>query len=141
MNAIRLAIVAICLLWSFASLGDWEYTTYGMSADQIVAASDGKARKLSRAEIEGKGTQTSTALAASTHKTGPFTFSVTFFADKGDSRLTTVRLELQTKDKFQTRAQVAELRNALIGKYGQPTDEQLEKGEFFTTKQWNWIFS
>jgi len=137
-NAFALLLAAAFLLWPYESRADWEYTTYGMTADEIVAASAGKAWKLSGAEQQNMSTAFATAIAASTHETGPFNFAVIFFADKGGSQLGTVRLNLKSQDEFQTRAQVEELRNALTGKYGQPLGNQVEQSQFFTTTQWNW---
>lgn len=138
MNAFKLVVITTFLFLSSESRSDWEYTTYGMTADQIVAASAGKARMLSPAEQEGMSTAFGTAIAASTHQMGPFNFTVIFFADIGGSNLKTVRPQLQTKDESQTRKQVAELNNALTAKYGQEKDSQVEGGRFVTGKQWSW---
>ncbi len=77
------------------AIADWQYTRWGMTADQIVAASNGTARKLAGEEQEGESGNSFTALAVGTFKTGPFDFAVSFRAEKGGDTLKTVRLTLR----------------------------------------------
>ena len=94
------------------TLADWQYTRWGMTAEEIVAASDGNAHLISDSEKEGESAENFDAIALGTYSTGPFEFEVSFRALKGEHTLDTVRLELREPSIYRR------LREALIGKYG-----------------------
>jgi len=106
------ALLLFSAIFPHFAVADWQYTRWGMTADQIVAASNGAAKKLAGTEQEAKSGATFTALAVGTFKTGPFDFAVSFRADKGGNTLKTVRLTLNN------RYQYLDLSNALSTKYG-----------------------
>jgi hypothetical protein len=91
------ALLLFSAIFPHFAVADWQYTRWGMTADQIVAASNGAAKKLAGTEQEAKSGATFTALAVGTFKTGPFDFAVSFRADKGGNTLKTVRLTLNNR--------------------------------------------
>jgi hypothetical protein len=106
------ALLVFSAIFPHLAVADWQYTRWGMTADQIVTASNGAARKLAGTEQEVQSGATFTALAVATFKTGPFDFAVSFRADKGGNTLKTVRLTLGNRYQYQ------DLSNAFSAKYG-----------------------
>ena len=93
-------------------LAGWRYARWGMSADELVAASAGVARKLEAAEHDEKSGAGFTTLAVAELASGPFEFDVSFRAVDAGTGLTHVRLELRHPGQYEA------LRAALADEYG-----------------------
>jgi hypothetical protein len=106
----------------------WQYSRWGMTADQIAAASGGAARPLAKGEVKGKFFPATVVIAVSEFRTGPFAFDVYFRARKGEAALKLVQLHLKDEDQYE------DLRTALISTYGPWTFTQT-KGDR-TVTQW-----
>jgi hypothetical protein len=81
--------------------GGWEFARWGMTADEIVAASEGCARKIEDAEREDQSGEDFTTLAVAEAVVGPFEFDVSFRAPHAGTTLTVVRLELRDVDHYE----------------------------------------
>lgn len=99
----------------------WPYASWGMTADEIVAASGGRARPLAGAEQEDQSGPDFTTLAVDEVRLGPFEFDVSFRAAPGGTGLRTVRLELREPERWEA------LRDALAAEHG--AGEPLEPTE------------
>jgi len=91
----------------------WPYASWGMTADEIVAASGGSARPLTGAEQDDQSGPEFTTLAIDAIQVGPFAFDVSFRAAPGGTTLRTVRLELRDPDAYDA------LRATLAAEYGE----------------------
>ena len=91
----------------------WQYAKWGMTADEIIAASGGTARILLAEEKRAASGPDYTALVKDEYSSGPFNFKVTFRAEKNEATLSSVHLLLKDPAKF------VELKTAMISKYGQ----------------------
>jgi hypothetical protein len=83
-----------------------------MTADEIVAASEGCARKIEEDEREGQSGEDFTTLAVAEAVVGPFEFDVSFRAPCDGTTLSTVRLELRDAEQY------ADLQAALTTEHG-----------------------
>lgn len=112
------------LLWCpIVAAADWQWTKWGMSPEEVVAASAGKARlatedetKMQSDTVKSKVTQE--MLAVSEHDSGDLRFRVNFLFEPGSRKLTCARLNAGTSTTQ------ARLRGDLIGVYGKPIDER-----------------
>ena len=92
----------------------WQYAKWGMTADQIVQASKGKARAVYGEEQRKKSNPYYfDCLAVSDFKTGPFEFEVNFRAKLNEKTLDSVYLNLRNPDQYE------ELKDSLRSKYGE----------------------
>jgi hypothetical protein len=92
--------------------GGWRFVRWGMTAEEIVAASEGCARRIEADEREGQSGDDFTTLAVAEAVIGPFEFDVSFRALRDGTTLTTVRLELRDAEHY------AGLLAALTAEYG-----------------------
>ncbi|MEB4801213.1 hypothetical protein ACW7EJ_04150 [Acinetobacter soli] len=91
----------------------WQYTKWGMSAEEIVGASQGKARAVYGEEKKNKSNPYYfDCLAVSEFTTGPFKFEVNFRAKPNEKTLNSVYLNLVNSDQYD------ELKDSLVSKYG-----------------------
>lgn len=90
----------------------WPYASWGMTTDEIIAASGGSARPLAGNEQEDQSGPDFTTLAVDAVQIGPFGFDVSFRAPRGGTTLRTVRLELRDAGGYDA------LRAALAAEYG-----------------------
>ena len=106
---------AVLLLvgYSAEALADWQYTKWGMTLEEVIAASDGKARKFADA---GQDTDTERLKAIAPYSTGDFAFEAGFNFSRKDGRLRSVRLKLVEGDGLRLYA-------ALVNRYGKPVSE------------------
>lgn len=116
---------------STSALADWQYTRWGMTPEQVAAASKGTVRV-------GKGDprqefQGAEIGAVGTHVSGRYMFKANFhFIDR---KLVEVRLKLIGGDQYA-------LKNDLLALYGKPFKES---GELLSLTTWfdpvrnNWI--
>lgn len=110
----RCALAMLGLLWiGGAARAEWQYTHWGMTAEQIVEASGGMARAIHGDEQKQKSNELHfTTLALAPYSVGNFTFEVSFRAKAGGSVLNEVSLELREAGHYQA------LWDALEEKYG-----------------------
>jgi hypothetical protein len=111
------------------AFADWEFTKWGMSKDQVVQASGGRAKPYPAHQLEGPISQ---AGEICTHNipdyvSGKFRFEAQFCFDRQD-RLSRVRLRV-ADDRF------VPLEEALNATYGAPVNSQ--KNSIVRTAQWN----
>lgn len=104
-------VVAAGCLAAAQAHADWEYTAWGMTPSQVIAASKGMAT----ASTERPGEQVSRRFlrARSEHQSGRFRFTVAFYFDDA-GRLNLVKLRARSS------ADCSALENALRAKYGKP---------------------
>jgi len=132
-NSFKLAfLLVIFFIVQQECHADWQYTKWGMTADEIVAASNGTARTIHGSEKKGKSGETFDTIAIATFSTGPFEFDVQFRTLKGKTVLDTVRLKLNNYVDY------SRLRDTLIAKYGsgEVTEDKSENIDTITSK---WI--
>ena len=91
----------------------WQYAKWDMTADEIVEASQGKARAVYGVEQKNKSNPYYfDCIAVSEFTTGPFNFEVSFRAKLHEKTLNSVHLDLVNSDQYE------ELKDSLISKYG-----------------------
>ncbi len=114
--------LALALGLSTSARADWQWTKWGMSPEELVSASAGKARLATEEETKQKspgprgGPPRQAMLATATHTAGELQFHVFFLFAPATRRLECVRLRplnLKLEDT---------LRDQLITVYGKPTD-------------------
>lgn len=110
------AVVAIFLA-GVPARADWQYTRWGMSEDQAIAASNGRLARCSHQICKGKTADTSVAKLFGDYRSGEFNFTAFLYFDKQSNRLSWVELKLLQPDL------ASNLIGALRGKYGQPASE------------------
>jgi hypothetical protein len=109
--------VLFVLLFCFISWGataDWQYTKWGMSADEVLAASKGKLKNCTPAACKGKNTDSATPRHIGRYQSGEFQFTVVTLFNNKSGKLVTVSLELNDPTQW------ASLVGALRGRYGEP---------------------
>lgn len=102
-------LLAIALVgMSSAARADWQYTRWGMSLTQVIAASHGQVHEVPETDSGMLGR----LLARGTYRAGGLTFNSTFFFD--DSGLSRVHLSVTGVD-------CKSILTDLIKKYGMPS--------------------
>ena len=92
----------------------WQYAKWDMTADEIVEASQGKARAVYGVEQKNKSNPYYfDCIAVSEFTTGPFEFDVSFRAKLNETTLNSVYLSLRNTNQYE------ELKDSLASKYGQ----------------------
>lgn len=109
---------------------EWPYASWGMTADEIVAASGGTARSLTGDEQSAQSGDDFTTLAVDEVRIGPFEFDVSFRADLAGTTLRTVRLELRDPMLYDA------LRTAIATDYG--AGEALVPSQDGSIHGWCW---
>jgi hypothetical protein len=102
---------------STTAKADWQYTRWGMSPDQALAASKGQLKRCETNVCSGHSTDKATAQLFGPYQSGEFLFTVFALFDKTDSKLAHIMLKLKKPEK------AAELIGALRTKYGEPASE------------------
>lgn len=112
------AILATTFLISLVppAAADWQYTKWGMTADQVVAASKGQMKRCS-AVCDKQTTANSTALLYGAYQSGDLPFTAFAFFDNQTKKLVHVTLRLDDPAKGN------EMIGALRAKYGEPASE------------------
>jgi hypothetical protein len=131
----RCAAVGALLVACFANAAaaDWEYTKWGMTADEVLASSreklvrnDEKFQEQSRSLIsDGR----SSALLAGWHIANGRKFLALFYFDLETKRLVSVNLDLRQMEEADS------LLRQVTEKYGVP-DEQTELAPDFYSRSW-----
>jgi hypothetical protein len=96
---------------------DWQYTKWGMTADQVVAASGGAAQLSDAKNPWSKYDSSYLVLATGTYRTGDLEFNSIFQFNKKNKTLQCVKLFLKNKD-----VAPYTLRQSLESKYGKPSE-------------------
>jgi hypothetical protein len=107
---------------------DWDYTRWGMTADQVLSASKGKLRKCSPTVCRAHATTTSAAQLYGEFADGTFTFTIFAFFEHWSGRLSSVELWLWDVD------QTAAVVKAMLTKYGEP--ERNSSGAIIESYVW-----
>jgi hypothetical protein len=111
------ALLAIALVPTYAQAG-WQYTQWGMTAEEIVAASKGAAHPASgKAKPDKLGATLIYHLLDADYVGSGYEFAVNFWFDE-NRRLATVTLKLKNP------ADCASLHGTLSGIYGPPVNER-----------------
>jgi hypothetical protein len=113
MSALRFTAI-LCIAAPQVANADWQYTRWGMTAPQIIAASKGEARLYQQTDADDfKCNNGLKAIAVIPKKTiAGRGFSVTFCSESS-GQLSSVRLD-------NVGANVIQLRQTMISEYGQP---------------------
>ena len=113
-SSIRAVVLASLMIMFVANpaAASWQFTTWGMTPAQVIAASSGKAMALSEEESKGLSSGNQIARAAMPYASGEFQFKAIFLFDTSD-HLVAVNLDLE-------RGTMSALRIALEQKYGVP---------------------
>ena len=107
-------ILGMCfVLISNVGLADWQYTKWGMKVDEVIIASDGKAKEF---VDSGRDSDTARTLATAPYVAGDFLFEANFMFDRKTQKLRHVKLTLK-KDNG------GSLYAALVNRYGKPVSE------------------
>lgn len=116
---IRTAIIVLFFSLVMAvgqiALADWQYAKWGMTSQQVIEASQGKAIALPAEEREGKSTETAEGLLAAPYAAGKFSFTASFLFDRQSSKLSRIHLSLNDPSLC------SELLQSLADKYGEPS--------------------
>jgi hypothetical protein len=120
MRILSLGAAALALLLASNASADWQYTRWNMTRTEVEAAAPNKAVLLSSQESVAKSSAASREIAVlkAPYSSGEYQFDAIFRFDKQTQRLSSVSLELQTKDK------TAQLFGDLRTKYGTPVSEK-----------------
>lgn len=110
------ALIAGALLISAPAAANWQYTKWGMTVDQVAAASKGQMKRCS-AVCDKQTTSTSTALLYGPYQSGNLPFTAFAFFDNTSKKLVSISLRLDDPSKGN------ELIGALRAKYGEPASE------------------
>lgn len=109
------AIFAFALISvSCQARADWQYTKWGMTVDQVLAASNGKLRRCSVDACKGQVTDSTAAQITGEYKAGEYAFTVYAMFDKRSNKLSSVTLELLNPTQGDS------LVGSVRAKYGEP---------------------
>jgi hypothetical protein len=119
--------LAVLLACGFAApaLADWEYTHWGMTPEQVAAASSGSDKVLPNAKRQSGGGDHSEIAAMGTFVSGGHTLSAGFQFDTVTGGLTCVLYNAMGDD-------VAALKDVLVKKYGQGQESEFMGGSSVT---------
>ena len=127
------ALILLSTLGASPSFADWQYTKWGMTKEEVIAASQGKAEPAALASPGVKPgpcqdgstgiIESGAAGAKALYETGRFRFSVCFYFDKA-GKLSAVEMAL---DKGQLQEMSRPLYDSLFQKYGKPEKEDMNK--------------
>lgn len=104
--------MALFLGFVHPAMANWQFTRWGMTPDQVIAASDGKASAMSAEDSRARSAGKLTAKAEMPYITGDYAFRADFSFDPND-KLAEVKLDLK-------QGSISTLRVALEQKYGTP---------------------
>jgi hypothetical protein len=123
--AVIIGAIAACVTLS-ASLpaqANWQWTHWGMTPQQVVKASHGKAAQATDVERQGVRTASDVALLAMPYRSGTFTFAAYFLFDQEQHLSRVVLIHMGDS--------AAEIAASLMAKYGKPSDaDNSDFGEY-----------
>jgi len=114
-NRLILVFVGACCILSRPAFSDWQYTRWGMTPKEVIAASKGAARETTASERAGGHTADTEALLLAAYRSGKFQFQATFNFGKDTLKLASVTLRLLDPSL------TADLIGNLRARYGEPT--------------------
>jgi hypothetical protein len=110
------AVIGLLAVVTSPASADWQYAKWGMTVDQLTAASKGQMKRCGAA-CDKQRTDTETALLYTPYQSGEFPFTAFAFFDNRSKQLAYMSLRLDDPAKgFQ-------LLGSLKGKYGEPSSE------------------
>ena len=90
---LRSTVVGLAFLCTVgAAHADWQYTHWGMTVDQAIAASQGKLKACNPQACNGQKNESTLALAYGSYRVGEFSFTSFLMFDKADKKLAHVSL-------------------------------------------------
>jgi hypothetical protein len=129
MRVLGFAFLGLAALLPNAAKADWQWSRWGMTVDQAVAASNGTARKADFVEqkkmswVTGKENRvTMAALAHASHVAGGTSFNAWMLFDPASQQLKCVNMEPSTP------VSSAALESKLVSAYGQPANRTKTAG-------------
>lgn len=123
---LRAIIIIAAVLAATPAYSDWQYTRWGMTADQTIAASGGLLSPCTPTACKGATGGKFQPKTFGQYQSGEFKFeNIMLFDDAGG--LAKVRLKLADP------AQIARLQSALVSKYGEFV---VENAGFLHTRRW-----
>lgn len=112
-----LAVLALafwpCFVCISSASADWQYSMWGMTLDEVIAASDGKARRFTDS---GQDTDNEKVRAVAPYVAGDFVFDAIFSFNRKNDTLSEVKLLLKDGNGHSLYA-------ALVNRYGKPVSE------------------
>ena len=120
-----LLAIAVQLYLSGPADAGWQYTEWGMTPDQVIAASKGA---VSHGEAKSSKDGRTLFLLRGDYAAGLFNFDASFGFDAGTNGLIVVSLTLKN-------GPVSRLTDSLIEKYGKPVNTELT-GRMVRTTVW-----
>lgn len=125
-NVVRYTLASVTLFAAGAAHADWQYTRWGMSEQEVLAASKDVSEQTKRPQDRGKNLW----LLAAPYSGGGYDFSAEFGFDKGSRKLTSVLLTLEDKGGDRCYS----LQTDLMAKYGAPETD--EKSSMIQSSTW-----
>lgn len=136
MRLITPALFLLVLILSSPSFADWQYTKWGMTTEEVRAASNGTATAPAKPG-HGFEDETTEGLLTAPYQAGRFSFNAEFLFSKDDHRLASVELHLLQEDvsklprkergdrEADLDAERRDLLDTFLQKYGKPERDQL----------------
>ncbi|MQX45741.1 hypothetical protein [Sinorhizobium medicae] len=115
-------VTAVAVLFGSAAQADWQYTRWGMTVDEVLVASKGKASKPKKPNTVEDGSILN--LLSAPYNVNRLRSKAEFWFSEEDRRLSNVRLSLMKI------SQCPELRGALTNVYGPAEKSKTSLGEF-----------
>ena len=106
-------VVAINMAANLGARADWQYTQWGMTPEQVMAASAGQLKICDEA-CKGLDTDLQIARFRGPYQSGPFKFTAYMLFDRRNNTLAQVTLDLNQRNDTDA------LIGALISNYGTP---------------------
>ncbi len=124
----RLIIIFLVFMFGTASnvQADWQYTSWGMSVDQVKKAGGAKISRID--DVSKHSSMGNLGLLQAPFETGGFRFIARFMFDRLSQKLSVVSLELLDPSLGHR------LHGTLVSKYGEPTKVPL--GDVVKASQW-----
>jgi hypothetical protein len=107
-------ITAGIVLSAATAHADWQYTRWGMTPEETLAASKGKLKRCDPRACDVQATDTAAAQLFGPYQSGEFNFTAFAFFDKRTNKLAHVTLKLTTPEKG------LDLIGTLRIRYGEP---------------------
>jgi hypothetical protein len=120
-ETMRCFLLAVAIFCANAELAraDWQFTRWGMTPEQVIAASGGTARIATAEEVKDNSTPGYDALVVGNYRSPPFAFRVAYqFKNRS---LGMVHMTLADYSQHQS------VREALEAKYGAPFDRTSDR--------------
>src|SRR5437016_5340228 len=121
------AIASLTVGFANPSNADWQYTKWGMTPAEVLAASGGKATE---SAIEEKEAGKKAVKLKSEHTAGQYSFDVRFVFNRKTNALLRVDLELRNPSADNC----GSLHGALFARYGIPQEKSSQA--FFESSTW-----